>query len=95
MAKTAVNLTWDEEMVKSLKLFAQMENRSLSNLTELIVTEYVNRRTKDMHVAQSFNKAQQIAMGTEILPYEQLEQSLMDNVHLDDDLQMINKLKES
>ncbi len=82
MAKSAISVTIDEQLIKQLKLLAGLDNRSLSNLTEIILRGYVDDRLKENEIAQSYEKAKKIAADMRVMSYKEVHANLMENVTL-------------
>ncbi len=45
--KKVYSFRFDEEMVTKLKIYAEQENRKLSNLVETILLQYIAEREKE------------------------------------------------
>lgn len=82
MAKTVMSVTLDDNLVKQMKYIADADNRSLSNLTELILKSYVGVRLKENEIAQSYERAKKIAANMRITAYPEMYADLMKNVKL-------------
>lgn len=94
MAKTAMSVTIDDKLIKQLKYLAGEDNRSLSNLTELILKGYVDARLKENEIAQSFEKAKKIAADMRVMSYSETHSELMKNVSLTEaDKQVLKALQ--
>lgn len=94
MAKTAMSVTLDENLIKQLKYLASEDNRSLSNLAELILKGYVDIRLKENEIAQSYEKAKKIAADMRVATYSETHADLMKNVSLSEaDKQILKALQ--
>lgn len=94
MAKTAMSVTIDDKLIKQLKYLAGEDNRSLSNLAELILKSYVDVRLKESEIAQSYEKAKKIAADMRIASYPEAHAELMKNVSLTEaDKQVLKALQ--
>ena len=56
--KKVYSFRFDEEMVEKLRCFGRQENRSLSNLVETILLEYLARREREAQPPRDENPAQ-------------------------------------
>lgn len=81
MAKTPVSLTIDQQVLNEIKKSAQMENRSLSNLTEVIFKEYL-QSVAEGNVRHSYESAKRIGENMQIKTFEELNTDLDKNVFL-------------
>ena len=81
MAKTAVSLTIDNEILNGIKKNAAMENRSLSNLTEVIFKEYLQSLNSG-NIRHSYESAKRIGHEMEIKSFEEINADLRKNVYM-------------
>ena len=81
MAKTAVSLTIDNEILNGIKKYATSENRSLSNFTEVIFKEYLQSMNIS-NIRHSFDSAKTIGQERQIKSFEETNADLKKNVYL-------------
>ena len=81
MAKTAVSLTIDNEILNGIKNCATSENRSLSNFTEVIFKEYLQSMNSG-NIRHSYEAAKRIGQEMQIKSFEETNADLMKNVTL-------------
>jgi hypothetical protein len=94
MAKRAISVTLDDNVISNLRLLAIEENRSVSNLTELILKSYMEIRSKDMSVTQSFEKAKNFSNEMQIKSYGEVVENLKNNVTISEkDKEFLEELR--
>ena len=81
MAKIAVSLTIDNEILMGIKKYAASENRTLSNMTEVIFKEYL-RSMNNSDITHSYDSAKRIGQEMKIKTFEETDADLRKNVTL-------------
>lgn len=78
MAKTALSITLDNEIIKELKFLAKQEKRTVSNLSEVIFSGYIEEK-KQAKIDMSLNNALDFTKSLRVLDYNQTEKVLEKN----------------
>jgi len=84
MAKAALSITLDKEIIKTLKFLAREDNRTVSNFSELIFSQYINGRLQKKPLEQSLARAKDFAGSFEVKSFNDVESALKQNVTLSD-----------
>jgi len=84
MAKTALSITLDNELIKELKFLAKQEKRTVSNLSEVIFSGYIEERLYKKPVEQSLSKAKDFTKSFQVQNYNEVEKALEKNITLSD-----------
>jgi len=83
MAKTALSITLDKEIIKELKFLAKQEKRTVSNLSEVIFSWYIEEK-KQKQVDASARNALDFTKSLKVLNYNQTEKILEKNVSVNE-----------
>ena len=84
MAKTALSITLDNELIKELKFLAKQEKRTVSNLSEVIFSGYIEERLCKKPIDQSLSKAKDFSKSFQVKNYNEVEKTLEKNVFATD-----------
>ncbi|MCL1901594.1 MAG: hypothetical protein FWG51_04275 [Firmicutes bacterium] len=79
MAKAALSITLDKGVIEELKVLAKQEKRTVSNLSEVIFSWYIEEK-KQKTVDASVKNALDFTKSLKVLNYNQTEKILSKNV---------------
>lgn len=92
MAKESISITIDGRLKEMLGVYAKNENRTISNLLEVILSEYIQKKDEELELKQSFLRARSFASKLVIKDYITTEKELDKNVFLSqDDKKFLNR----
>ena len=84
MAKAAMSITIEKDLIDYIKKEAKAENRNVSNYIEVLINNQMAKRLEERHLEQSFEKAQEFTKNIKIDDYNNVLNDLMDNTVLTD-----------
>jgi len=91
MAKESISITLDAQLKRELTVFAKDENRTISNLLEYILFDYLKKRKDELKMKYSYERARAFSANLEIKDYRTIQEELENNVHLtDDEMRILN-----
>ena len=84
MAKAAMSVTIEKELIDYIKKEAKLENRNVSNFIEVLICEQRKKRLEEKALEQSFERAQQFTNNIKIEDYNVVLNNLMNDTTLKD-----------
>ncbi len=84
MAKAAMSVTIEKELIDYIKKEAKLENRNVSNFIEVLICEQRKKRLEEKALEQSFERAQQFTNNIKIEDYNVVLNNLMNDASLKD-----------
>ena len=84
MAKAAMSVTIEKELIDYIKQEAKLENRNVSNFIEVLICEQRKKRLEEKALEQSFERAQQFTNNIKIEDYNVVLNNLMNDASLKD-----------
>ena len=84
MAKAAMSITIEKDLIDYIKKEAKAENRNVSNYIEVLINNQKAKRLEEKRLEQSFERAQEFTKNIKIDDYNNVLNDLMDNTVLTD-----------
>ena len=84
MAKAAMSITIEKDLIDYIKKEAKAENRNVSNYIEVLINNQIAKRLEEKRLEQSFERAQEFTKNIKIDDYNNVLNGLMDNTILTD-----------
>ena len=84
MAKAAMSITIEKDLIDYIKKEAKAENRNVSNYIEVLINNQMAKRLEEKRLEQSFERAQDFTKNIKIDDYNNVLNDLMDNTVLTD-----------
>ena len=84
MAKAAMSITIEKDLIDYIKKEAKAENRNVSNYIEVLINNQIAKRLEEKRLEQSFERAQEFTKNIKIDDYNNVLNDLMDNTVLPD-----------
>ena len=82
MAKAAMSITIEKDLIDYIKKEAKAENRNVSNYIEVLINNQIAKRLEEKRLEQSFERAQEFTKNIKIDDYNNVLNDLMDNTVL-------------
>ena len=84
MAKAAMSITIEKDLIDYIKKEAKAENRNVSNYIEVLINNQMAKKIEEKRLEQSFERAQEFTKNIKIDDYNNVLNDLMDNTVLTD-----------
>lgn len=83
MPKTSISVTLEESTIRNLRVLAEEEMRSVSNLIDYIVAQYA--KSHGLSAESRLNQAIEFTEKIELKDYPETQKQLLKHVNIDDE----------